>query len=310
MRVVLIHFFLNCLSIAANCTPRFILAFFCQIARFFWYWCIRYRRALVLNNLRHAYGNEKTESEIRRLAFKNLGHYIFFGIEFIQLATLSPKRFKRKIRFENIEFLQKAFEEKKGVVLLNAHLGNFEWAAAGASILGCPLYVVARIMKNPIMESWISGKRKKWGIREISPQNAKWSLFRLLRKNQLVGFMMDQRKSPPDGVFVDFFGRPAGTTQGLAYLIERTGAVVLPAYNYRTDFGNIVVRFDQPLSYKRVGTRRENIYYNTQIYTSVVEKMVREYPEQWFWIHDRWKGSPKTKSQFSSSTVYERFQTI
>ena len=177
-----------------------------------------------------------------------------------------------------------------------AHLGNFEWFAAVAPLYEVPFHIIARPMKSAVFEHIISRQRKKVGLGLIEPKNSMPHILNLLSQNKVIGFMFDQHRSPPGGVYVDFFNRPAATTKGLAALVERSNARVLPVYSYRTDLGQMVLKIAPPIPYKRVGTHEENIYTNTQVYSHAIEQMVRQHPEQWFWIHRRWKGHPELSS--------------
>lgn len=290
MRSPILNIFFDTISVILNLLPRCFLKSVCRLIGFFWFEILRYRRNDVLGNLRSAYGEEKTEQEIRELARRNFDHYVYSLCELVQLRTLSADELKKRIKFENAECLRELTDQDRGVVILTMHLGNFEWMGALASHLGIPLSIVARVMKNRLMESVISHQRKRWGIRVIQPlKNTLLSMLRELRRNRVIGFMIDQRRGPPEGIFVDFFGRPAATTPGLAYLAEKTDAKVFPFYNYRTDLGEFVAKLGPAIPYKRIGRRDENVYHNTQRYTEVIENMIREYPEQWFWIHRRWR---------------------
>ena len=291
MKNYLAYFALLGLCKFVSCLPSFLIRSTGSLLGRILYLLFPYRRNVILENLRLAYHHEKEEKEIRSLGRKNFVHYVFLAAEFSLLSSLSKEDFLKRIEVKNIHFWEEVISKKRGIIFLTCHLGNFEWMAAGAGSKGYPLYTLARPFANPLVNRWVSAHRKKWGIQEIHPKNAKWKLFELLKQNQMVGFMIDQRKSPPDGIFVNFFGRPAGTTKGLAYLVERTDAVVLPVYNYRVSFGRFIIHFEEPISYKRVGSRLENIYHNTQVYTAIAERMIRKHPEQWFWIHRRWKGS-------------------
>lgn len=286
----ILNIFFDTLSVILNLLPQRFLKWVCRAIGYFWFVCLRYRRNDVLKNLTAAYKNEKTESEIKNLALKNFCHYVYLFCELVQLRTLSSGELKKRIRFENLESMKRFMDGRGGAVVLTVHMGNFEWMAAAVSLLGLPVSIVVRVMKNERMEKVISRQRRRWGISVISPQkNVLFSIFKHLKENRVVGFMIDQRRGPPEGIFVNFFGRPAATTPGLAYLVERTDASVIPFFNYRTDFGEFVAKFEEPIPYKRIGGRSQNIYHNTQQYTEVVERMIREHPEQWFWIHRRWR---------------------
>ncbi|MBI3018428.1 MAG: lysophospholipid acyltransferase family protein [Deltaproteobacteria bacterium] len=292
MKIALISFLFDGLSLFLNCVPQVFLKFFGRRMAFFWYWCLPIRVSLILDNLRKAYP-EKSEKEIKELAQKNLCHYIFLCLEFIQLRTLSLEEFKNKIIVENREIVYEALKENRGIAALTVHLGNFEWLAAAAPLHHLPLHIIVRPLKSVVFEHLISRQRKKVGLGLIEPKNSMPHILSLLSQNKIVGFIFDQHRSPPGGIYVDFFGRPAATTKGLAALVERSNTIVLPVYSYRTDLGQMVLKIASPLPYKRVGTHEENIYTNTQVYSHAIEQMVRQHPEQWFWIHRRWKGRPE-----------------
>ncbi|MBI3017069.1 MAG: lysophospholipid acyltransferase family protein [Deltaproteobacteria bacterium] len=290
-----VSFLLDVFSFFLNIIPNSFLIFFGSSVSFFWYWCVPFRVNLILDNLRKAYP-EKSEKEIKRLAQANLCHYVFLCLEFIQLRTLSLEEFKNRFVIENKAFFDEAQKESKGVLILTAHLGNFEWLAAVTPLYEIPLHIIVRKIKSEVFEHVISKQRKRVGLGLIESKNSLHHILNLLSKNKVVGFIFDQHRSPPGGVYVSFFNRPAATTKGLAALVERSDALVLPVYSYRTDLGKMVLKITSPLPYKRVGTREENIYTNTQVYSHAIEQMVREHPEQWFWIHRRWKGHPEPSS--------------
>ena len=293
MRLAIISFLFDVLSFFLNQLPKSFVKLLGKGMAFFWYGCVPIRVSLISDNLRKAYP-EKSQKEIRQLTQENLCHYVFLCLEFIQLRTLSLEEFKNRVVIENPELFYSAFKGNRGVVALTAHLGNFEWLAAVASLHGVALHMVVRPMKSAFFEHLISRQRKKVGLGLIEPKNSIPHILKLLSQNKVIGFIFDQHRSPPGGVYVSFFNRPAATTKGLAAFVERSNALVVPVYSYRTDLGHMVLKISPPIPYKRVGTHEENIYTNTQSYSHAIEQMVREHPEQWFWIHRRWKGHPET----------------
>lgn len=283
----IISFLFNAASILLNLLPRFFVKWFSKGIAFLWYWVFPFRVNLILANLKLAYKHEKTNSEIKKIAKDNLCHYIYLALEFIQLRTFMEKNLN-PIEIENMHLLLEAQKEERGIIFLTAHLGNFEWMAAKAPAIGLPLHIIVRPMKVKVLEDLIHDQRCKTGVGLLGPKDSVWKIFTLLAEKKIVGIIFDQRKGS-DAVLVNFFNKPALTAKGLAYVVEKSQALVLPVYAFRKDYGDIVIRFDSPISYKKVGTRKENIYHNTQVYTDAIEHMVRQHPEQWFWIHNRWK---------------------
>lgn len=288
MMYKIVSLLLDSISHILNLLPVFVIKGFSKIIAFLWYWIFPFRVNLIIKNLKLAYGKEKRFSEIRVLAKENLRHYVYLLLEFIQFRTLSHEDFSRRVSIENLHFLQEAQNENRGIILLTAHLGNFEWMAARASTAHLPLNIIVRPFKNKVLNFLVNEQRQKSGIGLLGPKDSAWKVLKLLSDRKIVGVIFDQRKGS-DAVWVQFFGTPALTAKGLAYLIEKSQAIVLPVYAARKEYGHMTVFCEEPVSYKKVGTRSENIYHNTQLYTNVVEQMVRKHPEQWFWIHNRWK---------------------
>ncbi len=274
-------------SIALNQTPPWMIQSGAWLMSRIWYWCLPFRVDLIINNLKLAYGNELSEKEIHSLTKKNLIHYIYLLLEFIQFRKMPISRFKESVQIKNKDIIKEALK-KKGVIVVTAHLGNFEWMALKSPFDELPLHMIVRPMKSPWLNQIVTEQRQRTGVELIGPKESKWQIFRLLQLNKIVAVIFDQRKGS-DFINVNFFGQPARTTKGLAVLVERVDPIIVPVYCHRTDFGKMTVEILPPQEYKRVGTREENIYHNTQAFTDTVEMMVRRHPEQWFWIHNRWK---------------------
>lgn len=288
MTYILLSRLFDCLSLALNWTPTWLIKLWAWILSRFWYGCLPFRVPLILSNLRLAYQQELTEHQIRSLAKRNLIHYIYFLFEFIQFRKMSLSKFSEAVTFQNLEILEDALQQQRGIVGVTAHLGNFEWMALKAALVDLPLNMIVRPIKNLLLDQLVTEQRQRTGVGLIGPKESKWLIFRLLAKKKIVGVVFDQRKGS-DFISVSFFGQPARTTKGLAYLVERADPIIIPVYCYRTDYGKLTIQILPPVEYKRVGTREENIYHNTQMFTDIIERMVRQHPEQWFWIHNRWK---------------------
>lgn len=254
-----------------------------------WFDVIPIRVNLIVSNLKHAFGSDLSQAEIEKIAVKNLEHYLYFFLEFILFRALSTQEFQGRFEIEGLTHVQTHFKKDEKIFVLTAHLGNFEWLASWVPLAGIPLGIVVRTLKNKVFNAIVSEQRQRTGVHLIFAENSKWKIMKLLSEKNVIGFMLDQRKSPPGGIFVHFFGRPAATTQGLAYLVERSAAVVVPAFIERKTFGYFKIHIQPALSYKKVGNRRQTIYDLTQLYTRTIENQIRKYPEQWFWIHRRWR---------------------
>ena len=251
------------------------------------------RKNIVIKNIRLAFQNEKTTKEIRIMALKNYQHY---GKIFCEYFAFNSKNIIRHVEFKNLNHLEEALTRNKGTICLTAHLGNWELAIKSYFLLPYDLYMVVRPIKNKFADKLINRFRTKYKINLIAAKNTYFTILELLKQNKTVGFVLDQHKGT-GGINVDFFGRLAATNTALATLALKTGATVMPVYNYRKQDGKFVTQFEEPLEVIKTGNREFDIFYNTQIFTKKIEELVRRNPEQWFWMHKRWKGVDSKKQK-------------
>jgi len=245
-------------------------------------------RRIVRRNLRFAYpdwSREKVE-HISRRVFQNLG--ISF-LEFFQVASLSREQVLDRVRVVGLENLQNALKSKTGLILVSAHLGSWE---TGMLFVCChirkPLLGVVKEVRFAPLNRWVQRLRTRFGIKIIYKKGAMPEMRRMLRRGGVIGLLVDQSRRS-EGVDVNFFGHRVTTTPAAAFLAIRCKSPVLPLFCVRDDSGRITVVVQSPLEMKRTGDLRSDIQTNTQMITDIVEKAVRQYPDQWFWVHKRWK---------------------
>jgi KDO2-lipid IV(A) lauroyltransferase len=244
-------------------------------------------------NLRLAFP-DLSLSERRRLlrgCFQNLGRLL--GV-FSQFATANPQTLKRIIDCEGLEHLDAAQRSGKGVILFTGHVGGWELTSFALSLFDHPLSFLVRRIDNPKIETLIDRARMRLGNRTIDKTSAAREMLQILHGGGTLGILVDLNTLDREAIFVDFFGVPASTTFMLAKLALRTGADVLPVFapwdKQRRCF---LLKIDAPLIVERTGDEEEDVRRLTQSFTSVVEDYVRRYPDQWLWIHRRWKTRPK-----------------
>ena len=192
---------------------------------------------------------------------------------------------------EGSEHLHAALAGGRGVFILAGHCGNWELAAARIS-RDIPVTGLARPMANPLVEATIEALRSAAGNRTLNARDSARGVLRLLRRGEAVGMLLDQSALRNERVFVPFLGRPAATNLGLAMLALKTGAPVLPAFSAREADGRHRVWIGAPIPLAETGDRATRIGVSTARYTAAIEAYVRRYPEQWFWVHNRWKRAP------------------
>jgi KDO2-lipid IV(A) lauroyltransferase len=261
------------------------------------YHLVRERQKVVFQNLRIAFGREKSDEDLRTIAkrvFQNLG---MTAVEFFRIPRMDLETFKRKVEIEGVEVLKRVLDNrKKGGFLLLSHFGNWELMARSAKILGLSISVIAKpIKKNPWMDRMVTGIREEMGLQVIPAEKASRKVMRALSENRLIGILIDQRAKRSEGIWVDFFGKKAPTTPALSVLAMRTGAPVIPVFMVRNGYGKHRLIFKEPLDLVDTGDIKRDIEVNTQRMNQTLESMIRQYPDQWFWVHRRWERKKSSR---------------
>ena len=251
---------------------------------------VRYHRRDALDALYRSYP-EKNSREIRTIVnrmYKNFGMNV---VEILRLAGGSLDETESRIRVSGREVIDQALQRGKGVLVLSAHLGNWDLLPMFTVKHKYPVTIISKDIKNKIINDMWMILRERFGVNIIPAHNSARAALRVLKKNELLGFIFDQNRPRDSGIFVDFFGRPACTSPGLAIISAQAKAPVVPVFMHRTPDGNhdmqILPVIDPPPD-----REAENVRKYTQIYTKIIEDQIRQYPEQWIWLHRRWKTRP------------------
>lgn len=251
----------------------------------------RQRRAGI-QNLRMAmpYLHEDERLAILRGSFSNLGRLL---VEFSHFPDLNKENIKNLVAYEGLEHYENAVGRGKGVIFLTAHFGAWELSCFAHSLYGNPMKFVVREIDNPKVENLIETYRGLAGNTPIDKRSASRDILKALRNNETIGILVDQNTTRDEGVFVDFFGIPAATTPAVATLALRTGASVIPGFMiWDATTRKYRLRFDPPVELISSGDPAGDIVENTRAFNVVLENMIRQYPDQWLWIHRRWKTRP------------------
>jgi KDO2-lipid IV(A) lauroyltransferase len=195
--------------------------------------------------------------------------------------------------YQGFENFQAAEKRGLGVLLLTGHFGGWEVGSFFHSLQGHPMQIVVRPLDNPYVDALLTRYRGLHGNAMIGKQEFARGLIAAMRQSQTVGILMDTNMTPPQGVFVDFFGIPACTASGLARVALHTDASVVPAFTvWDSVLRKYRVEFDKPVELVRTGDTEADAVTNTAIFTKIIEQYVRRYPDQWLWVHRRWKSRP------------------
>ncbi|HTS54156.1 MAG TPA: 4'-phosphopantetheinyl transferase superfamily protein [Burkholderiales bacterium] len=262
------------------------------------YRLLPFRRRVVLDNLRRVFGNTLAEDQITRLAQAHYAHMWRLIAEFVTFSLMSQSRRARLARVENEQVLRAAHAKGKGVLLLTGHFGNFEVATA-AGIMSFPeardrFHFVRRPFKPRWLEAIVYGRARRLGFGTLSKEGSLDAFIQRLEAGDLVLFPFDQYAAGRDGIQVEFFGHPAGTFRSLAIIARATGAPVVPAATWREADGRHVLRFEEPLAPIECEDYDEEVRRNTRAYNAMLERLILRHPEQWWWMHRRWKA-PATR---------------
>jgi KDO2-lipid IV(A) lauroyltransferase len=252
-----------------------------------WFDVFRIRRQVALDNLLIAFPESTLvwREQTARQSLCCMGRTI---IEYASFPFMTRERIEALIRVVGEDNLKNA-TTNSGALLLTLHLGNGDFASAAMSLMGWKMNLISKEFKSAWLNEMWFGMRMRSGLRFISPEKSSFEILRTLKRREIVIFVLDQFMGPPIGVRTQFFGRETGTAMGCALMADRTDAPVVPSYTYRNSDGTHTIVFEPPIPYLDVGPREQNIAAMTQIYTDKLEQIVRQRPEQWMWIHRRWK---------------------
>jgi len=250
-------------------------------------------RKVGMRNLEMAYPGmpAKERRRILRGVFVSLGRQL---AEFCLFPSYTRENVGKVVIYDGFENFERARVRGKGVLFLTGHLGGWELSSFFHSLQEHPLQIVMRGLDNPYVDRLVQSYRTMHGNTVVDKDNFVRGLLGAMKKGETVGILMDTNMTPPQGVFVDFFGIPACTASGLARIAMRTDAAVVPGFCvWDSVLKRYRLRFDPFMELLRTGDEEADILANTALFTEKIEEFVRKYPEQWLWVHRRWKTRPE-----------------
>jgi Kdo2-lipid IVA lauroyltransferase/acyltransferase len=252
------------------------------------YFIIPIRKKTVKENLQKAFP-AYSKSRINKIAFGTYRSFCITLVEILYLPGMSRDELISSVQYSDIPLILEKYNENKGVIFLGAHFGNWEYIALTVALqLSIPITVIVKTQRNTLVTEWMDKNRTRWGNRIVPLGISIRQVYKELKDKRIVAMVADQR-GPSDGIRVNFMGRKASVFAGPSLLALKTGAPIMfgitirqPDYSYKT-----VVEF--------IGTDNLPIEEELRVaelsqrHASVLEKYIKEYPEQWFWMHKRWK---------------------
>jgi KDO2-lipid IV(A) lauroyltransferase len=236
------------------------------------------------------WSDERRGATIRAMV-RNLG---WMAAEFARFPQYSKENIEQIVVLDGHENFLEGQRRGKGVLYLTGHIGAWELSSFAHALYGYPLHYMARPVDNKKVNDLVNGYRCLSGNRPIFKNESARVMLKILKEAGTIGILADQNTMPDEAVFVDFFGKMASTTTGIARVALHTGAAVVPGYAvWDQSLGKYRLRFEPPVELIRTGETERDVFENTQKFTKVLEEIIRKYPEQWVWVHGRWKTRPK-----------------
>jgi len=239
--------------------------------------------------------SEAQRQEVLRKLYRNLGWEL---AEFCQMPGYTQENTRSFLRYDGLERYVAARDKGKGVLIVTGHLGAWELSSFYHSLMGHPMSMVIRRLDNAKVDQLVNGIRCLHGNRVLHKDDFARGLLGAMRHGESVGILMDTNMTPPQGVFVPYFGRLACTASGLARVALKTGATVLPGFMLWEDAEQkYVLHFGEEIVFDRTGDDEADTVTNTAKCTAAIEAYVRQYPDQWLWVHRRWKTRPEGETR-------------
>lgn len=248
------------------------------------------RRETMLKNLRLAFGHEKSEAELLRIAERSVGNLGKLAFEFIRTpeASANPTRY---LESPDVTAIMEAVGKKGGFIAIVSHSGNWEWLAIPIKKFGLHVHAVGRPMKNPYLYRYVRAMREAANLTNIEKSGAVRSSIEVLKRRGILAVLIDQHESR-GSVWVDFFGRKAATSTLPAMLALKYEYPVLPAFFYRDESGCSKIKYGPLFPLIRTGDLQADLFANTQQYVAKIEEEIRKRPGDWLWAHRRWRTPP------------------
>lgn len=272
--------------------PRSVARGFAVVVMRFFYVVLPRLRKTAEINLRIAFPdwNEAERKSVIHGMLRNLG---WMAAEFARFPGYGEQNIERIVALDGHENFLAGQRRGKGVLYLTGHIGAWELSSFAHALYGYPLHYMARPIENRRIDALVNAYRCLSGNRPIFKNESARSTLKVLKEAGTIGILADQNTMPQEAVFVNFFGKAASTTTGIARLALHTDAAVVPGYAvWDEDLGKYRLRFEPPVELIRTGDAERDILENTRKFTKVLEDIIRKYPGQWVWVHGRWSTRP------------------
>ncbi len=260
------------------------------------YRCIPIRKRIIHDNVARVFKDNLTPKEKKRFVQAIYSHIVLILKDVFLLGWVSKERLKKRVTVQGAEHLANAVNQGKGAIVLTGHLGSWELGiGAGLSCFDSSLLDKLHIIRRPIRKKWIEEmvfrRFDQWGIKRISSINAPKKILQILKNKEILVYFFDQHACVQSGagLAVDFFNSKAGTYRSLAFFAQKFNCPVVPLVCFREKNKKHVMEFFPALNWEEHPDKEQALYQNTLLYNQILERMILAHPEQWWWVHRRWK---------------------
>lgn len=282
------YWLLKIISWSLSLLPIVVLYFLAKALAFFAYKILRIRKKMILSNLQIAFGKDKSKKELDKIAYLSVYSFALTILEFFSLRGQSLSKGVKIVEGE--KYLKEIRDKKQGAYILCAHMGNWEAMGAALSSLGYQGHVVVKKVGGKGVDKFVREQRNSSGFLFIKRKvkgDVSRAIQKILKNNEFVGFVMDQYR--PGEPFLPFFNKPARTNTSLAAIWRKFRAPIIPIYIIRKSFGKHDIYIKPPLELDLTDDLKKDKINHTIKFNSIVEDIIRSCPEQYFWLHNRWK---------------------
>lgn len=292
IRYYLLYQLVRFLIAISNNIPRITWLKFCGRLGRLGYLFAGQTRNLMYKNIGIAFGREMNREQIRALAKKTFEMLGKNAGDILRATRVSSVEDVDKFLVtHNLDIYERALAKKKGIVFITGHLGAFDLQVTNMALRGLNPNIIGTPIKDERLNKLLWEYRNKYGATAIERGKETFRLIKILKSAGSVALLIDQ-DTKVKSRFVDFFGKPASTPVGATILAMKTGAIVVPTSIYLGEDWMQHMTFFPEVPMRDTGDEEADVVYNTQVLTTIIENMIREHPDQWVWLHDRWKTRP------------------
>jgi len=271
-------------------TPKLILNPLLNLFSWFIYSIDKKHKKIAYVNLDLAFENLKTELEKKQIVKQCYKNLVYNLADFVRNQGISKEELSKKVSFENEHFVKESLGNNKRIIVVTAHYGNWELLGLSIAAFLHPMTTVGRNLDSDVMNEILEKNRTQLNMDVISKTGAMKGMINALKKDRIVGVIVDQNTKNEEGILIDFFGKKARHTPSVALLAKKFDAVIIPAFIKSFDQQSYTVRFEEPFTYEDTDNKEEDIFNCVQKQADVTQKIIEQKPDEWFWLHQRWKN--------------------